>query len=443
MSKKRVRVDDDFDPVYPYDADNAPTVPFINPPFVSSDGFQEKPLGVLSLRLADPVTTKNGEITLKLGEGVDLDSSGKLISNTATKAAAPLSFSNNTISLNMDTPLYTKDGKLSLQVSPPLNILKSTILNTLAVAYGSGLGLSGGTALAVQLASPLTFDEKGNIKINLASGPLTVDASRLSINCKRGVTVTTSGDAIESNISWPKGIRFEGNGIAANIGRGLEFGTTSTETDVTDAYPIQVKLGTGLTFDSTGAIVAWNKEDDKLTLWTTADPSPNCKIYSEKDAKLTLCLTKCGSQILGTVTVLAVNNGSLNPITNTVSTALVSLKFDASGVLLSSSTLDKEYWNFRKGDVTPAEPYTNAIGFMPNIKAYPKNTSAASKSHIVSQVYLNGDEAKPLMLIITFNETEDATCTYSITFQWKWDSTKYTGETLATSSFTFSYIAQE
>ncbi len=445
MSKKRVRVDDDFDPVYPYDADNAPTVPFINPPFVSSDGFQEKPLGVLSLRLADPVTTKNGEITLKLGDGVDLDDSGKLISNTATKAAAPLSFSNNTISLNMDTPLYNNNGKLGMKVTAPLKILDTDLLKTLVVAYGQGLGTNTNGALVAQLAYPLVFNTASKIALNLGNGPLKVDANRLNINCKRGIYVTTTKDALEINISWANAMTFIGNAIGVNIDtkKGLQFGTSSTETDVKNAFPLQVKLGAGLTFDSTGAIVAWNKEDDKLTLWTTADPSPNCHIYSAKDAKLTLCLTKCGSQILGTVSLIAVDTGSLNPITGKVTTALVSLKFDANGVLQASSTLDKEYWNFRKGDVTPADPYTNAIGFMPNLNAYPKNTNAAAKSHIVGKVYLHGDVSKPLDLIITFNETSDESCTYCINFQWQWGTDQYKDETLAVSSFTFSYIAKE
>ena len=80
---------------------------------------------------------------------------------------------------------------------------------------------------------------------------------------------------------------------------------------------------------------------------------------------------------------------------------------------------------------------------MPNKKAYPKNTTAASKSHIVGDVYLDGDSDKPLSLIITFNETDDETCDYCINFQWKWDADQYKDKTLATSSFTFSYIAQE
>nr|BAD35105.1 fiber protein [Human adenovirus E4] len=425
MSKKRARVDDGFDPVYPYDADNAPTMPFINPPFVSSDGFQEKPLGVLSLRLADPVTTKNGEITLNLGEGVDLDDSGKLIANTVNKAIAPLSFSNNTISLNMDTPLYTKDGKLSLQVSPPLSILRSTILNTLALAFGSGLGLRG-SALAVQLASPLTFDDKGNIKITL----------------NRGLHVTT-GNAIESNISWAKGIKFEDGAIATNIGKGLEFGTSSTETGVNNAYPIQVKLGSGLSFDSTGAIMAGNKDYDKLTLWTTPDPSPNCQILAENDAKLTLCLTKCDSQILATVSVLVVRSGNLNPITGTVSSAQVFLRFDANGVLLTEHSTLKKYWGYRQGDSIDGTPYTNAVGFMPNSTAYPKTQSSTTKNNIVGQVYMNGDVSKPMLLTITFNGTDDTTSAYSISFSYTWTNGSYIGATFGANSYTFSYIAQE
>nr|6HCN_A Chain A, Fiber protein [Human adenovirus 5]6HCN_C Chain C, Fiber protein [Human adenovirus 5] len=186
--------------------------------------------------------------------------------------------------------------------------------------------------------------------------------------------------------------------------------------------------------------------NDKLTLWTTPAPSPNCRLNAEKDAKLTLVLTKCGSQILATVSVLAVK-GSLAPISGTVQSAHLIIRFDENGVLLNNSFLDPEYWNFRNGDLTEGTAYTNAVGFMPNLSAYPKSHGKTAKSNIVSQVYLNGDKTKPVTLTITLNGTQETGDTtpsaYSMSFSWDWSGHNYINEIFATSSYTFSYIAQE
>ena len=76
---KRARLEDDFNPVYPYEHYNPLDIPFITPPFASSNGLQEKPPGVLSLKYTDPLTTKNGALTLKLGTGLNIDENGDLI----------------------------------------------------------------------------------------------------------------------------------------------------------------------------------------------------------------------------------------------------------------------------------------------------------------------------------------------------------------------------
>nr|7OP2_A Chain A, Fiber [Chimpanzee adenovirus Y25]7OP2_B Chain B, Fiber [Chimpanzee adenovirus Y25]7OP2_C Chain C, Fiber [Chimpanzee adenovirus Y25]7OP2_D Chain D, Fiber [Chimpanzee adenovirus Y25]7OP2_E Chain E, Fiber [Chimpanzee adenovirus Y25]7OP2_F Chain F, Fiber [Chimpanzee adenovirus Y25]7OP2_G Chain G, Fiber [Chimpanzee adenovirus Y25]7OP2_H Chain H, Fiber [Chimpanzee adenovirus Y25]7OP2_I Chain I, Fiber [Chimpanzee adenovirus Y25]7OP2_J Chain J, Fiber [Chimpanzee adenovirus Y25]7OP2_K len=187
----------------------------------------------------------------------------------------------------------------------------------------------------------------------------------------------------------------------------------------------------------------------KLTLWTTPDPSPNCQLLSDRDAKFTLCLTKCGSQILGTVAVAAVTVGSaLNPINDTVKSAIVFLRFDSDGVLMSNSSMVGDYWNFREGQTTQSVAYTNAVGFMPNLGAYPKTQSKTPKNSIVSQVYLNGETTMPMTLTITFNGTDEKdttpVSTYSMTFTWQWTGDyKDKNITFATNSFTFSYMAQE
>nr|WAO97423.1 fiber [Human mastadenovirus C] len=583
LQMKRARSSDEtFNPVYPYDTEIAPTsVPFPTPPFVSPAGMQENPPGVLSLRLAEPLTTSNGALTLKMGGGLTLDEEGKLTSQNITSVdpplkktknnislqtasplavssgaltlfatpplavndnnltvqsqapltlensklslatkgpltvsegklaleteaplhasdssslglsvTAPLSISSDSLGLDLQAPIISENGKLGLRVTGPLTVASS--IDALTVATGSGIGLDSNTRLQAKLVAPLGFDTNGNIKLStsggmrlnngtlildvnypfeaqgqlslrVGSGPLYVDSNthNLTARCLRGLYITSSNNqtGLEANIKLTKGLMFDGNAIAVNVSKGLEYSTTETAQGVN---PIQTKiglgmeydtdgaikprLGSGLSFDNSGAIVVGNKYDDTLTLWTTPDPSPNCQINSEKDAKLTLVLTKCGSQIVGTVSALALK-GSLAPINGTVSSVSIFLRFNENGVLMSNSSLESQYWNYRNGNSTNATPYTNALGFMPNLAAYPKGQATTAKSSIISQVYMNGDTSKPMTFTITFNglsESEESqVSTYSMTFSWRWTNGDYVGHYFITNSFTFSYIAQE
>ncbi|RDT70881.1 hypothetical protein DW287_08985, partial [Haemophilus influenzae] len=259
-------------------------------------------------------------------------------SSLGLSVTAPLSINNDSLGLDMQAPISSRDGKLALTVAAPLTVAEG--INALAVATGNGIGLNEtNTHLQAKLVAPLGFDTNGNIKLSVAggmrlnnntlildlndpfeaqgqlrlrvgSGTLYVDSSshNLTIRCLRGLYVTTSNNhnALEANIKLTKGLVYDGNAIAVNVGKGLEYSPTGTtekpiqtkiglgmEYDTEGA--MMTKLGSGLSFDNSGAIVVGNKNDDRLTLWTTPDPSPNCQIYSEKDAKLTLVLTKCGS----------------------------------------------------------------------------------------------------------------------------------------------------
>ncbi|CBF14224.1 unnamed protein product [Simian adenovirus 40] len=542
--KRTKTSDESFNPVYPYDTESGPpSVPFLTPPFVSPDGFQESPPGVLSLNLAEPLVTSHGMLALKMGSGLSLDDAGNLTSQDITSttpplkktktnlsletsspltvstsgaltvaAAAPLavagtsltmqseaplavqdakltlatkgpltvsegklalqtsapltaadsstltvsstppiSVSSGSLGLDMEDPMYTHDGKLGIRIGGPLRVVDS--LHTLTVVTGNGLTVDN-NALQTRVTGALGYDTSGNLQLRaaggmridangqlildvaypfdaqnnlslrLGQGPLYVNTDHnLDLNCNRGLTTTTTNNTKK---------------LETKISSGLDYDTNGA---------VIIKLGTGLSFDNTGALTVGNTGDDKLTLWTTPDPSPNCRIHSDKDCKFTLVLTKCGSQILASVAALAVS-GNLASITGTVASVTIFLRFDQNGVLMENSSLDKQYWNFRNGNSTNAAPYTNAVGFMPNLAAYPKTQSQTAKNNIVSQVYLNGDKSKPMTLTITLNGTNESSETsqvshYSMSFTWAWESGQYATETFATNSFTFSYIAEQ
>lgn len=359
---KRLRVEDDFNPVYPYGYARNQNIPFLTPPFVSSDGFQNFPPGVLSLKLADPITIKNGDVSLKVGGGLSVEQdSGNL-------------------KVNPKTPLQVASGQLELAYDAPFDVKN----NMLTIKAGHGLAV--------------------------------VTKDNTNLQPLLGTLVVLTG----------KGI---GTGSSAHGGT------------------IDVRIGKNgsLAFDKDGDLVAWDNENDKRTLWTTPDTSPNCKISAEKDSKLTLVLTKCGSQILANVSLLAVAGSYLNMTANTQKSIKVSLMFDSKGLLMNTSSIDKGYWNYRNKNSVVGTAYENAIPFMPNLVAYPRPNTPDSKiyarSKIVGNVYLAGLAYQPIVITVSFNQEKDVSCAYSITFDFAWNK-DYVGQ-FDTTSFTFSYIAQE
>lgn len=369
---KRLRVEDDFNPVYPYGYARNQNIPFLAPPFVSSDGFQNFPPGVLSLKLADPIAIDNGNVSLKVGGGLVVEQDS---GNLSVNPKPPLQVgTDKKLELALAPPFDVKDNKLALLVGDGLKVIDRSIsdlpglLNYLVVLTGKGIG-----------NEELKNDDGSN----------------------------------------------KGVGLCVRIGE-----------------------GGGLTFDDKGYLVAWNKKHDIRTLWTTLDPSPNCKIDIEKDSKLTLVLTKCGSQILANVSLLVVKgrfqnlNYKTNP--NLPKTFAIKLLFDENGILKDSSNLDKSYWNYRSGNSILSEQYKNAVGFMPNLAAYSKSTTAQSKIYarntIYGNIYLDAQPYNPVIIKIIFNNEADSA--YSITLNYSWGK-DYENIPFDSTSFTFSYIAQE
>lgn len=377
---KRLRVEDDFNPVYPYGYARNQNIPFLTPPFVSSDGFQNFPPGVLSLKLADPIAITNGNVSLKVGGGLTVEQDS---GNLKVNPKAPLQVAtDNQLEISLADPFEIKNKKLSLKVGHGLKVIDENIstlqglLGNLVVLTGMGIG---------------TEELKKDDKIV---------------------------------------------GSAVNVRLGQDG---------------------GLTFDKKGDLVAWNKENDRRTLWTTPDPSPNCKVSEEKDSKLTLVLTKCGSQILASVSLLVVKGkfANINNETNPgedYKKFSVKLLFDANGKLLTGSSLDGNYWNYKNKDSVIGSPYENAVPFMPNSTAYPKiinngtakpeDKKSAAKKTIVTNVYLGGDAGQPVATTVSFNKETESNCVYSITFDFAWNKT-YKNVPFDSSSLTFSYIAQD
>nr|AAP31205.1 fiber [Human adenovirus B3]AAP31206.1 fiber [Human adenovirus B3]AAP31208.1 fiber [Human adenovirus B3]AAP31214.1 fiber [Human adenovirus B3]AAP31215.1 fiber [Human adenovirus B3] len=108
---KRARLSTSFNPVYPYEDESNLQHPFINPGFISPDGFTQSPNGVLSLKCVNPLTTASGSLQLKVGSGLTVNTTdGSLEENI--KVNTPLTKSNHSINLPIGNGLQIEQNKL-------------------------------------------------------------------------------------------------------------------------------------------------------------------------------------------------------------------------------------------------------------------------------------------------------------------------------------------
>ncbi|AEF59065.1 fiber [Simian adenovirus 20] len=560
---KRAKVEEGFNPVYPYGYNSSTEVA---PPFVAADGLQENPPGVLSLKIATPLTFNSSKaLSLAIGAGLTIVD-GKLVSQAANfTVKSPLAFVNNELQINLGTGLNVEsnalqiltedpiqintDNKLALNLGSGLGVVNNQLQvllnavapiilsnNSLSLAIGSGLGIVNNQLQSMlQASTPLSL-QNNNLSINLGSGlqihdnalqttlqaqaPLSIsndtlglqvgtgltiannllrtnltataplaisganfslnlasssglrnrsglqvqsgwglkiapnndltlnfkapllmtesgsDEGKLTIKTGSGIIINSAG-ALQANLG--SGITFSNNQIQANLGNGLTFSNNQIAANVGNGLTInnnliQVAVGDGLTITN-GQLTVANNTQSIPSLWTTADPSPNCRVFQERDSKFTLTLSKCGSTVIGTCDLVGLN-GTLASLSG--DTFSVSLKFDTNGSLLTTSNLSTLYWGYRNGSSVNTT-ITDAVNFMPNILAYPRSQTSTPKSNTYINTYLRGNTSKPMLLKVSFNEEALG---YGIKFTWSGLSA-YAGEAFISPTCTFSYITQE
>ncbi|AGK27188.1 IV-1 [Simian mastadenovirus C] len=342
---KRTRIDEDFNPVYPYDSTVTPTIPFIAPPFVSANGLQENPPGILSLNYADPLTTNNGKLSMKLGSNLSLNSNGAL--TCSTPVTEPLT-NNGTLGLAFSPPLNTTSARLGISLLPPITVTS----NALSLSLGNGLTTSN-SSLTVKTTGAINFNSQGYLQLRTAGG-MRIDNSNTLI-----LDVDYPFDAA--------------NQLRLRLGKGMYL---------ENGRDLSVKLGNGLSFDSSGRIAASatarsRTMDHPSSISTWPQPlQANCTVFEPLDATLGLELIKIGSHVLGAVTLKGVKGQLCNMQTNTVT---IKLTFNANGHLLKCP-LVSSYWQ------------SETVEFMPNRIIYPPQSAAAelspnSQPHAFSVAY--------------------------------------------------------
>ena len=238
---KRTRVDEDFNPVYPYDSTSTPAIPFISPPFVNSDGFQESPPGILSLRLSRPLSITNHALSLNIGTGLTINSTGFLEAAQQISTTAPLSLQNNVLSLTCTAPLAVQDAALILRLNWPFSVNNSALTLNLA----SPLYLNS-SSLGLRIDNPFYVNNNSlSLRLPNPSG-LTFDGAGLKVKAGYGLRLHNNNDLyVDSLFPLDKYDNGPNQGkLYLRTGRGLQL----TDNNLT------VKLGAGLTFDSNGAI---------------------------------------------------------------------------------------------------------------------------------------------------------------------------------------------
>ncbi|AGK27152.1 IV-1 [Baboon adenovirus 3] len=395
---KRTRIDEDFNPVYPYDSTTTPTVPFIAPPFVSSNGLQESPPGMLSLNYADPITTNNGKLTVKLGNNLSLSSDGAITS--ATAVTDPLTNNGGTIGLALSAPLTTTSTGLGISISPPITLSN----NALNISLGNGL-TSSSNSLAIKTSGAIGFDNQGNLRLNTGGG-MRLAGDRLILD----VNYPFNGDP-KLSLRIGKGLYLQNNqDLAVLLGSrsGLDFSGNN----------LVVKLGSGLAFDNNGAITTSTSRSrfaDYLPYVSTWPPlnEPNCSIYESLDAMLGLHFSKHGLHVIGTISLKAIKGELCNMQRDTVTLKLL---FNSSGRLLNCPLLPS-FWN-------PETP----LQFMPSSTFYPRNVSPSTLTQTLPD--------SRCTFTVAYN-TEGAD--YSFTFTWSVCS----GEKFNAPAAMFCFVAEQ
>ncbi|AUG71775.1 short fiber 2 [Rhesus adenovirus 61] len=286
---KRTRIEDDFNPVYPYDSVSAPAVPFVSPPFVNSDGLKESPPGVLSLQIAKPLLfDAQRKVTLSLGRGLAVNSAGQLESTQILQTNPPLLLSNNMLSLDCAFPLSVANNQLSLKYTDPLRLVNDSLTfnftsplhlangnltfsyttplniinNSLALNYSPPLrlvnsNLTMGYAdpfqvansnLSLKIANPSGLRiRNGNLQIAAGYGLQIAGNNDLYVRRETPLDVYTSGakeGILYLRLGPNSGLQVLSDNLSLKTGQGLQILSNT----------LSVKLGRGLRFDSSGAI---------------------------------------------------------------------------------------------------------------------------------------------------------------------------------------------
>ncbi|ABH01060.1 short fiber [simian adenovirus 7] len=320
------------------------------------------------------------------------------------------------------SPCEKTPGVLNLHIAKPLYF---TIEKQLALSIGKGLTISA----TGQLESTASVQDSATPPLRGIS-PLKLTDNGLTLSYSDPLRVV--GDQLTFNFTSP--LRYENGSLTFNytspmtlINNSLAINVNTSKGLSSDNGTLAVNVTPDFRFNSSGALTFGIQ-----SLWTFPTKTPNCTVFTESDSLLSLCLTKCGAHVLGSVSLSGVA-GTMLKMTHTSVT--VQFSFDDSGKLIFSP-LANNTWGVRQSESPLPNPSFNALTFMPNSTIYSRGASNEPQNNYYVQTYLRGNVRKPILLTVTYNSVNSG---YSLTF--KWDAVA--NEKFATPTSSFCYVAEQ
>lgn len=374
------------------------------------------PLGIaknaLRVLFSSPLYLQNDFLTLAVEQPLATTSGGKL----ALQVTQPFKIEKNALSLDTASPLSVQNNSLTVSVTPPLKIFD--------------------TSLGVVCKPPLTTNESA-LSLNTGNG-LTVNDSTLQVNIGSGLQFSNGAiTAIGTAITAQPPLVYSNNELSINIGGGLRYSSVYKSIAIKndpfkgldiDYYGFLVpKLGNGLRFNTSNGnidvVFPSPPEPQPDTLWTSPDPSANCTLFEELDAKVWLSLVKTGSMVHGLISVKILKGLSQGPPTNYNFLSII-LQFNENGIRIAASPssagdefqgtiVSSATWGYKTSNSTDTN-ITNAKRFMPNSTRYPRGGTTV-QNELFGNSYIQGRYDMPVPYTLKFNTVDVG---YSIIFKW-------------------------
>lgn len=347
-----------FNPVYPFEEQTQPNTAL--PPFFSSDGLEEKPGGTLGLKITNPLGFDlDGNLKLKLGEGMRIDVNGALESAQSLTASDPLAITNDTLGLKMNTSSFFVNGSGELDIKHQQTLTAE---------------------------QPLVIeDEKLKLKTNATL--ITNNSGQLQISLHGSAPINVTNQNVISLDIDTKGLRIQDGKLK-----------------------LAVKAPLYLTPDNLLGF-------EPLTMWTGSDTSNNAILDrgSSKNARLDLILTKQGNMINGMIRVTA-NLGS-------IATVDCMIYFDRNGVFQAERSNLKEFGfkinnSISTGYNSNLAMMPNSTYYPRHTDGYEQNWRVYDRHMVPVQLrQINSNQF--YLMQINYNQMSSSDQGYTLFFKWK------------------------
>lgn len=263
-----------WDPVYPFTEERL--IPL--PPFIRAGTGLESEGLILSLKFTDPITINaGGFLTIKVGEGVQINDEGELTSSAAVQVDPPLEKTPESIKLNTDSSLSVdSSNKLTVIINNPLE----KTLNGISLKLSSCFNVDeNGNLMLINPESPLSINQEGKLSLQLGQ-PLAIIDNLLTLKTERPLAVTAGAlnikladPFVELNgnleIQYNDSLKIEDGKLAVKTTGPIQ--TTEQGLKINVGYPfstsnstLSLKLAPPLMINTAGELTLTSKQGSQI-----------------------------------------------------------------------------------------------------------------------------------------------------------------------------------